>query len=704
MAYSAIEKMRKKNEQIYGMDVGPMQPALSDGAAAGFDLKSAALRFLHERCEGLLFDRHIEEEEERTGLYRGVSLAPGQIPYNMQMDLNRLCLERELEKFMDSAATQDAYTVFYCFLEIFFGNYGKYKKRVELLSEYESNGSSLLMKHRDHYVHSVFVFALGLAIYESNENFRRAFNSYYHFEQTEARTKDDRAQKNRNQESPGAAHYFLKYWGMTSLFHDIGYPFELVFEQVMAFFDADDDDRTAKNPFIVYKNMKTMTELSPRAQERFEKMYGRKFRTIDEVLAFDLTKKLGPIYGFSEEYLLETLQKKPVKPESFCGYMDHAYFSSILLYHMLETAMENEANGGSLTRPQVFEPAHVDALGAILLHYDLYTYSIASGEGAPKLSMDMHPLAWLLLLCDELQCWDRTAYGRNSRKELHPMAVEFDFRENRIFARYLYDEKEQGKIDKYLWAYVAWKQGGKRGTRPKLKAYSEMANEEKSFVRNIEQIVDTAAAPITVVCDTAPVNRGSKRIYLSDSSFLHIHDFAVALNSRYALEEDEVEDDVERSMMEEDFSSLSLEYKLSNINQVKSFGKYLNEIHCFYTDRQVDFDMLEEFTPEQILRIAPLEHERWLREHQSMGWRCGDLYERVPVPQDADERSYRAALREQMRCHKLVVDGELTKERILSHYQEHLSEYEKQKNYQPFNNMLKLMRKFDGVRIYQYEA
>ena len=32
MAYSAIEKMRKKNAQIYGSDVGPMQPALSAGA------------------------------------------------------------------------------------------------------------------------------------------------------------------------------------------------------------------------------------------------------------------------------------------------------------------------------------------------------------------------------------------------------------------------------------------------------------------------------------------------------------------------------------------------------------------------------------------------------------------------------------------------------------------------------------------------
>ncbi len=690
MAYSAIEKMRKKNEQIYGKGVGPTQPALSDGAAAGFDLKSAALRFLHERCEGLLFDSHIEEEEEWTGLYRGVSLAPGQIPYNMQMDIDRLCLERELEKFMDSAATQDAYTVFYCFLEIFFGNYGKYKKRVELLSEYESNGSSLLMKHQDHYTHSVFVFALGLAIYETNENFRRAFHSYYHFDQ----------------ESPKAAHFFLEYWGMTSLFHDIGYPFELTFEQVMAFFDAGDEDRTANNPFIVYKNMKTMTQLSPRAQEHFEKMYGRKFRTIDEVLAFDLTQKLGPFYSFSEEYLLKTLKRKPVMPESFCGYIDHAYFSSILLYHMLEAAMESGANEGRLTRPQVFGPAHIDALGAILLHYDLYSYSIAAGDGEPKprLSMDMHPLAWLLLLCDELQCWDRTAYGRNSRKELHPMAVEFDFSENRICARYMFDEKEQAKIDKYLWAYVTWKQNGKRGVRPKLKTYSGMANEEKSFVKNIEQLVDTTCVPVTVVCDTAPVNRANKQIYLSHSSFLHIHDFAVALNSRRALEEDKDENDVERSIMEKDFSALSLEYKLSHINHVKAFSRYLNEIHCFYTDRQVDFDMLEAFTQEQIQRIAPLEYERWLREHQSMGWRRGDLYERVPVPHDADEMSYRAALREQMRCHKLIMDGKLTKEQIISHYQGYLSKYETQKNRLSFNNMLKLMRKFDGVRIYQYES
>ena len=81
MAYQAFEKMRLLNRQRFGKDTGPFQPGLSDEARTGFDLKSAVSRFLHERCENLLFDGQIEEEEERSGIYRGTSFAPNQIPY-----------------------------------------------------------------------------------------------------------------------------------------------------------------------------------------------------------------------------------------------------------------------------------------------------------------------------------------------------------------------------------------------------------------------------------------------------------------------------------------------------------------------------------------------------------------------------------------------------------------------------------------------
>jgi hypothetical protein len=85
-----------------------------------------------------------------------------------------------------------------------------------------------------------------------------------------------------------------------------------------------------------------------------------------------------------------------------------------------------------------------------------------------------------------------------------------------------------------------------------------------------------------------------------------------------------------------------------------------------------------------------------------MGWHFGDAYEHVPVPADIDnERAWRKMLREQMRCHKMAMDGELTREKILKHYEE-LPEAEKDKDWLPFNSMLKLVKRFDGLRIYQF--
>jgi hypothetical protein len=87
--------------------------------------------------------------------------------------------------------------------------------------------------------------------------------------------------------------------------------------------------------------------------------------------------------------------------------------------------------------------AHVDALTAIMLHNSLYKFAIAFYKDPEKkkapFKKELHPLAWLLMLCDELQCWDRTAYGRNSRTELHPLGADFHFSHNSIHSVYHYD-------------------------------------------------------------------------------------------------------------------------------------------------------------------------------------------------------------------------------------------------------------------------
>lgn len=704
MAYTAFRTMREVNRERYGKEVGPFEPALYCSDKNPNDLKSAALRFLHDTCEGLRFGENTEAEFHGARC-TGRSITAGQIPYDLQMDIDRLCLERELADFIDSGTAEDAYTVYYCFLEMFVGRYGASHSMIELLSEFESNASSLLMKHRDHYSHSVYVFTLGLAIYETNEKYRRAFRRFY---------KDQIGfKKGESEESKAArtACFFLEYWGLASLFHDIGYPFEIPFEQVMSYFEVDKKDRGKGNIYIAFRDVEALTGLSDDAKKRFYEIYQRNFRTTDELLAYDITAKLGKAYSFTEEYMLDKLKGKPGKPQENGYFMDHAYFSSARLCKEIIDTIGRTQGVGKITS------AHVDVLSAIMLHNSLFKFAIAyykEKDRKPALRASLHPLAYMLMMCDELQCWDRTAYGRNSRTELHPMAADFDFSDGKINAVYYYDAQESAKIAEFRAKYDAWdelrkKKGRKAaGKAPRLKAYSDMNEKEQIFVTEIRHIVDTRTAPLEAVPDIRPAYRKNKQIYLSDSNFLHLYDFAVSLNGRYSHQDEE--EKVKTDQLESEFNEMSLEYKLSNIHQARSFDKYLNVIDCFYTDKPVDFDMLTSFRQEELDSIAPLEHERWVREHISMSWTYGDDYEETPLryatyyglDPEWSEEDIRAALREQMREHKLTMDGDPTEEEIMQHYDQ-LPPDEQGKDWKPMECMLKLIKKYDGLRIYRLE-
>ena len=50
-------------------------------------------------------------------------------------------------------------------------------------------------------------------------------------------------------------------------------------------------------------------------------------------------------------------------------------------------------------------------------------------------------------------------------------------------------------------------------------------------------------------------------------------------------------------------------------------------------------------------------------------------------------------------CFTYCTPGEVTAEQIHKHYWE-IPESERKKDWQPFNSMLKLIKKFDGLRIY----
>ena len=678
MGYTAIEKMREWNRERFGKDVGPLCPETGEKEKAGMNLKSAALRFLEERCEGLRFSPAIEKAEE-NGKWQGTSMAPGQIPYNMQMDLDRMCLGKELATFIDSGSEEDAYTVYYAYLEMFVGKNGDSQSMVELLSEYERNASSLLMSHRDHYSHSVYVFALGLAIYETNAAFRKTFSEVYGFR--------DKGEGSRS------ACLFLELWGLTALFHDIGYPFEIPYEQVLAYFEVDDKKRGEDSVYISYRNIDPLIRIGKADGRRLAKLFRRSFSDLIEFLAFGIAGRLGEAYGVTEGKIDRVIRSKPGHPEMNNFYMDHAFFSAARLYQEMVKILKSSR----------LRKEHADVLTAIMLHNSLFKFALLGYKTdhlKPPLKAELHPLAWMLMLCDELQCWDRTAYGRNSRKELHPMAVDFDFTGGQIRACYAYDTEAKEKIREHGERLRAWEAEGRKGEAPRLKAYSDMADSDQRFTTDLGKIVDLADCPLTVTTTLKKADRRKKHVYLSESNFLHIYDFAVVLHARYSYSGKGKMPTTER--MEADFNRLSLEYKLSNMNQAKSFDRYLNAIDSFYTDKPVDFDLLTDFTPDMVAVFAPMEHERWVREHQAMGWTPGDDYETLPLKERGTaEKKARKDLREQLRMHKLTLSPGVDGKTIRRHYDD-LSPEDQGKDYLPFNSMLKLMKQYDGVRIYRF--
>jgi len=110
--------------------------------------------------------------------------------------------------------------------------------------------------------------------------------------------------------------------------------------------------------------------------------------------------------------------------------------------------------------------------------------------------------------------------------------------------------------------------------------------------------------------------------------------------------------------------------------------------------------MIPAFNKKHSSIFAPMEHERWILEHISMAWAKGNMYETIAIPvemiaQYGDEALARNALREQLRMHKLTMDGHPKKSEIFAHY-EALPEKEKGKDYKPFNSMLRLIKNTMG--------
>ena len=558
--------------------------------------------------------------------------------YDHSLDKDEmLCFRNAMGDFCQSGSKGDAFVVYYCYCEIFhlFGEgYDNTQKLLELLADHEYHSGKLLTKHRDHYSHSAYVFALGVAIYTHDSAFRETFNRYYQI------PKNDYVR-------------FLYLWGMVSLFHDIGYPFQLAHEQVKAYTTDVFGEKNPVIPFVSFGNMQNFISLSDEDKEYIQSglCEKREFSTIDEVLAYGLKSRVG----YDEATVVPLLHQRVVCQPKF---MDHGYFGAVLLLRQLLKAKNTPFNMSLL-----------DSLTAILLHNNFNKFDYKNSH---PISAAEHPLSYLLLLCDELQNWDRKAYGYASKQA----PIAWDFRmsiwKNNVRVQYIFDSR-----------YVK----GPKGIKPILnKSYAKVHGGE--FIDDIYSFVDTAAS---IKASTKIRAKEKKtKLYASSDSFVNLCDFAKAIHATYLKMAV-----TDKTRLNESFGKLSLAKKVSNIQQAKSYAKKLELINCFYSDQELDYQVVDEFVEnydevtgaktDDLGFLCREEHMRWVKERLKSGWHYGTSYIN-PKTKKEDRK-----LREKLKEHKDIIPYEL------------LAKNERQKDEEAVKKMIEhLYTVGKNIRVYRY--
>lgn len=549
-----------------------------------------------------------------------------------EAESEKTCFCKSLEQFLASGNKEDAFVVYFCFSEVFklFGKgYDNTQKLLEMLSDHEYHSGELLSKHRDHYCHSVYVFALGLAIYANDAAYRKVFLDFY-----------------GGNDDGESARKFLYLWGAVSLFHDIGYPFQLAHEQIKNYSEELWGKKNPENLFVSFGNYSRFTAIGEEASNRLKKTLNtdREFTSLDGLFAYGLNKRMG----YEENAVCEKLRYRvEVQP----AFMDHAYFSAVILAKQL------------LAQPDFnLDIATLDVLTAILLHNSFNKYDAPS---AHPVGPDEQPLSYLLILCDELQNWDRLAYGKVSKRDPIAWDIALNVRDNEIKAKYYFenctvtDENNLKRLNK---------------------SFAEIQDGE--FIRKIKSYI-SGNCVLEAAAEEKPKNKKTN-LYASDNNFINLCDFAKAVHISYM----EFCKDMDVADINESFEKLPLEFKVSNIEQAKSYAYKLELINCFYSSKDLDYPVIDDFkTTEYGLQggdnlgfLCREEHVRWVREKLNMGWRYGTDYS------GREERNAK-------KIHKDIVPFE------------ELSESDKQKDEIMINNIIPLLKKFgNNIRIYSYRT
>ena len=464
---------------------------------------------------------------------------------------------------------------------------------VETLKKYEESTGELIERQRDHYIHSVNVFLLGLAIFSQNEHYRDAFllankDGYYKY-----------FYKTKNEE-------FFYRWGIASLFHDIGYPLEIIGKQMKKFINEGVNFSSAETDVFTSKYGAVKTYLSFEDFNTFNTIikkdhdFPKNYREIyDETNFIDLFKPLDILahkLSLSFEDLdlvdLKTNLDNFVNVMAKNGFIDHGFYSAILVllyYGYLVQKYDKKT--------EFFFFPIVDSASAILLH-NYYRNVLMSKNyefQREKLDAVEHPIAYLLILCDELQEWNRKPFGIEDKKGQHANESEVEITNEYMRMKYIikngalspkFGIKKSNFLYGVLDIYDLFNEGLSVNTKTedtviqlKKMLYKTDLNTPKQVINNIEELAKKT------------------------------HDYYNELRKKQG-----------KKIEFKTFDDLPEDMKYSNFRQARSIPNKLSLIGCEIVASTDKRDDVEKFEKYEVEYLAEVEHEEWVKERENTGW------------------------------------------------------------------------------------
>lgn len=499
----------------------------------------------------------------------------------------RVLMKQAVLEFLQNENKKNAFAVYRAFFDSYRialgdGESNAFIDLLDALKDYEEHAAVLIRRQRDHYIHSVNVFILGLCIYMGNECFRAAFNaacldkSIYPF-----------SYDTKHEE-------FLYRWGLASLFHDIGYPLEIAGRQVSEFMDfiADADGKNAgikaHLSFGYFEELNRIAEVLPRDSftASFSEHCGKN-PCIDPLKPIDLLAyRIHSVLSIPLESVKTSLNSFPDTMARF-GFIDHGYYSAIIILKWYGFLIQSAGY-----KPEYFFWPVLDSASAVLLHN--YYRNVLQKEpyGLKPLKPETHPLAFLLILCDELQEWNRDAYGKEDKLKPRAHTCKMEISQEHLRVNYICHNNPLP-----------------RGfTQDKKKLLYQVLDMKALFSE-----VSIRSKTVKTVHFARLETSRSPRPPLSD-----IERLAKAIHTQYNRKQLEMYPN--QPLRYPDFESLPETLQYSNLRQAMDIPEKLHLIGCRMVPKAQAEAVIMELPAAAIETLAEEEHKSWIKERLASGW------------------------------------------------------------------------------------